>query len=78
MTDIPEHIYKLQYKIIAAKPMAESVRLGLKTIDTARVWIENIIRHDTPNISKVGGIPTKSDTFTEATLLATYTELVPK
>ena len=52
MTDTPAHIYQKQYEIIASKPIAERVQLGLDTIDTTRKWIENSIRQASPDISK--------------------------
>ena len=53
MTDTPHHIYKKQYDIIASKPMDERVRLSFETIDTTRQWVENSIKQNTPNISRI-------------------------
>ena len=53
MTDTPQHIYKKQYDIIASKPMDERVRLSFETIDTTRQWVENSIKQNRPNISRI-------------------------
>jgi hypothetical protein len=51
MTDTPDHIYQMQYEIIASKPMSERIQLGFDTIDTTRNWIENSIRQTSPEIN---------------------------
>ncbi|MEY4903455.1 MAG: hypothetical protein RLZZ292_1270 [Bacteroidota bacterium] len=50
MTDTPSHIYQIQYNIIAAKPIAERVRLGIDTIDSMRKMIKNSLLQQNPTL----------------------------
>jgi hypothetical protein len=52
MTDTPQHIYQIQYDIIASKPMSERIELGMQTIDSVRIMIKNSILTANPKIDK--------------------------
>jgi hypothetical protein len=50
MIDTQPYIYKIQYDIIASKPMAERTALGFETIDSIRQMVKNSILSIQPEI----------------------------